>query len=427
MKARCKLLVANLFPVAMRVDIERHIFVTHQQTKHDDVALYGLIAHRAKRQQHFYTMQTELNRSDAPKRKLVGQSKTDGTQHQQTTGAVVKSDRPKRPKAVSAPPRSGCLICKGAHWARDCPDASEAQKQEVQRSLHAKKTYNNERDKTVRSVRTGEGRRICINGVLDVAFCPDTGADSNIISRALIDELRGVDEVALKPLSPPVCVQVAGGAKMLCQDSATLDLQIETAAGTLHLTNVSCLVMDGNEDEFLLGRKTMQDIGIDINRLFEQLAGGSNVSEADDDDITSESPHMDFNVDREQIEDQLNRTLDEAREAGFDSTLLGKLRVVVFEFAMWRISIGAEPPADVEPLKVQLRADAKPYRSGTRKYPEMQRKFLRDFVRELERNGLVRRNNSSHWACPALPIKKPMSNEYQCPTDYRPINRYTGL
>lgn len=52
---------------------------------------------------------------------------------------------------------------------------------------------------------------------------------------------------------------------MVCRDTVTLDLRIETAAGPLHLTNVSCLVMDGHEDEFLLGRKTMQDIGIDID------------------------------------------------------------------------------------------------------------------------------------------------------------------
>ncbi|EGZ23259.1 hypothetical protein PHYSODRAFT_379548, partial [Phytophthora sojae] len=63
--------------------------------------------------------------------------------------------------------------------------------------------------------------------------------------------------------------------RMLCRDSATPDLQIETAAGPLHLASVSCLVMDGNEEEFLLGRKTMQDIGIDIDRLLEQLAGGN--------------------------------------------------------------------------------------------------------------------------------------------------------
>lgn len=40
----------------------------------------------------------------------------------------------------------------------------------------------------------------------------------------------------------------------------------------------------------------MQDIVIDINQLFEQLAAGSKVSEAVDDEVTSESPHLEFNV-----------------------------------------------------------------------------------------------------------------------------------
>lgn len=63
----------------------------------------------------------------------------------------------------------------------------------------------------------------------------------------------------------------------------------------------------------------------------------------------------------------MNRMPDAARGAGFDLKLLGKLRTLVFEFAgVWLINIGADPPANVKPLTVQLRADAKPYRSGTR-------------------------------------------------------------
>ncbi|POM74838.1 Hypothetical protein PHPALM_8140 [Phytophthora palmivora] len=82
-------------------------------------------------------------------------------------------------------------------------------------------------------------------------------------------------------------------------------------------------------------------------------------------------------------------------------------------------------PFFVEPLKVRLQPDAQPYRSGTRKYPEPKRKFLRDFVQELESNGLVRRNNTSRWACPALPVVKSHSEDFRCTIDYRPVNRVT--
>ncbi|ETL25421.1 hypothetical protein L916_20724 [Phytophthora nicotianae] len=355
----------------------------------DDVALYELIVCRAKYQQHFHTMQSELKRDDPPKGKAAASTKS-GNKKQQQIKTVGKAERYKsEPKGVSAPPRTVCLVCKGPHWAKDSPDASEEMKQEIQRELQARRARKEDRAKTVRTVRAGEGRRVCVNGVLDVPFCPDT------------EELQGVASgVELEALNPVIPVQVAGGARITCRDTVMLDLRIETAAGPLHLTNVSCLVMDGHEDEFLLGRNTMQDIGIDI-RLFEQLAGG-HVEDANDDDVSGDIPHL-------------------APE------LLSDLRKLIYEYAdVWRVRIGADPPADVEPLRVKLRDDAVPYRSGTKKYPPQQRQFFfREFVLELEQHGLVRRNNASHWACPALPVKKPHSNEFRCIVDYRTPNKCT--
>ncbi|KAG1692396.1 hypothetical protein DVH05_025362 [Phytophthora capsici] len=259
MKTRCKLLISNLFPTVLRVDIERLVAVTYQHAKVDDVALYALIVCRAKYQQHFHTIQNQLKHDDPPKGKTATSTKS-GSKKQQQIKIVGKADRYKsEPKAISSPPRTGCLVCKGPHWAKDCPDASEEKKQEIQRELQARRARKDERVKTGRTVRAGAGRRVSMNGVLNVPFCPDTGADSNIISRVLVDKLQGVESgVELVALNPVIPVQVAGGARIICRDTVMLDLRIETAAGPLHLANVSCLVMDGHEDEFLLGRKTMQ-------------------------------------------------------------------------------------------------------------------------------------------------------------------------
>ncbi|KAE8955029.1 hypothetical protein PR003_g33303 [Phytophthora rubi] len=60
---------------------------------------------------------------------------------------------------------------------------------------------------------------------------------------------------------------------MSCRDRIYVDLQIETAAGPLNIAQGSCLVLDGDEDEFLLGSATMKDIGIDVNGFLEKLAG----------------------------------------------------------------------------------------------------------------------------------------------------------
>ncbi|KAJ0389674.1 hypothetical protein P43SY_011921 [Pythium insidiosum] len=61
------------------------------------------------------------------------------------------------------------------------------------------------------------------------------------------------------------------------------------------------------------------------------------------------------------------------------------MRRLVREYEdVWRTRLGVDEPADVEPLRVQPRDGAKPYRSATRKYPEAQRDFLRRYVKELE-------------------------------------------
>uniref|UniRef100_H3GUY6 Uncharacterized protein n=1 Tax=Phytophthora ramorum TaxID=164328 RepID=H3GUY6_PHYRM len=138
---------------------------------------------------------------------------------------------------------------------------------------------------------------------------------------------------------------------MLCRASVTLDLRIETAVGPLNLRGASCFVRDGSEDEFLLGRKTMQDIGIDNDRLFEQPVDGGRVSDAAGDDVTNYDADLRFEIDMDDIHRNLDRMLQEAKDEGFEPTLLDELRTLVYEHDdVWRIHVGADPPADVEPL-----------------------------------------------------------------------------
>lgn len=68
----------------------------------------------------------------------------------------------------------------------------------------------------------------------------------------------------------------------------------------MHLTRVSCLVLYGDEDIFLLSRSTLKDIGIDMDSLLEQLAGGVNIAEADLDDVTCDDPKLSFHDDKQE-------------------------------------------------------------------------------------------------------------------------------
>ncbi|GMF57038.1 unnamed protein product [Phytophthora fragariaefolia] len=170
----------------------------------------------------------------------------------------------------------------------------------------------------------------------------------------------------------------------------------------------------------------MKDIGIDVNGLLEQLAGGSTVAEADHDDITASDPELGFSDETDEIHTVVSKLVDDAVDAGFDSSLAGDLRALVHEYEdVCRLKIGADEPVKVEPMRVALRPDSEPYRSGVRKYPDMQRAFLRTYVQELLDNGLIVRNNNSRWACAALPVRKSGGDGYRITVDYRPVNKMT--
>ncbi|OWY94994.1 hypothetical protein PHMEG_00035124 [Phytophthora megakarya] len=154
-----------------------------------------------------------------------------------------------------------------------------------------------------------------------------------------------------------------------CSDTGLEDQNIR-GTGAPHQR--VCLVMDGDEDEFLLDRQTLQNISIDIDRMFEQLANDGHVSDdADDDDVTNDSPWLAFGVDMDKIHACVDKML---LRFGYDD--------------IWHVNIAEYPPANVELWKMWPRKGTEPYRSGTRKHPLQQRAFVREFVQVLERHGL---------------------------------------
>ncbi|TDH72191.1 hypothetical protein CCR75_003392 [Bremia lactucae] len=109
----------------------------------------------------------------------------------------------------------------------------------------------------------------------------------------------------------------------------------------------------------------MQDIGIDIDEFFDQWTGDGSIIETDEDDISQVEPNLHIDVNNNEIDGALCHTIDDALKAGFASSKAKVLRELVAEYRdVWCIRIGAGPPADVESLRVFVRADAQPYRAG---------------------------------------------------------------
>jgi hypothetical protein len=79
---------------------------------------------------------------------------------------------------------------------------------------------------------------------------------------------------------------------------------------------------------------------------------------------------------------------------------------------VFRLKLGADPPANVKPLVIKLRDGAEPVRMSARKHAPPQLKFLRDKIRELEKLGLVYKNTGPEWASPPLIPPKPGPDQY---------------
>ncbi|POM71618.1 LOW QUALITY PROTEIN: Hypothetical protein PHPALM_11786 [Phytophthora palmivora] len=262
------------------------------------------------------------------------------------------------------PPRDGCLICKGSHLARDCRTVTTEQKTEEEKMLREKLERQKERVKLVVTDDEPTYRTLVINGVLEVPFCHDTGSDANIIDKVVLAEVRGIiSYLPVVTVEPPVEVVATGGhmwrsGSAKSQDRRSplvrLDLQIVTGAGPLALTDVEYLVISTAEEELLLGRSTLQSIGVDLDGILEQLAQQDlGMAEAEADDIPSDSVEVMGAPEEDEVKQALRRVVDDAMEAGFDVALEKYLRELVMSYAdIFRLRLGSDEPADVESLEV---------------------------------------------------------------------------
>ncbi|POM60527.1 hypothetical protein PHPALM_30607 [Phytophthora palmivora] len=99
---------------------------------------------------------------------------------------------------------------------------------------------------------------------------------------------------------------------------------------------------------------------------------------------------------------------------------LWDLRIAHHFASVWRLAVelGNDPPARVPPLKIQL----KPYRCKVHQNSPKREAFLENFNRKQVDVGCVYENRQSRWRCPALPVKKPNTDDYCQIVDYRPTN-----
>ncbi|GMF35886.1 unnamed protein product [Phytophthora fragariaefolia] len=396
-------LVENLQPPVLKAQLTRLIDLEMRDCKSYDVVLFDLILEHAKVQQRFHRKSHDYaargdSKAAEPDRK--SQKTSDASAKAEPARSTPSAAQPhasaRAPRPSRPPPQDGSLVCKGAHWLKDCPTATDAQKEAARTRYQAEKEQRTQAFRS-KAARTGTTRNIVrVKGLLEVPYIADTSADQSVVSSAIVESLRAVQpDLRTNSLSSAISVTLADGRSEWCGMEVVLDFELVTIAGRVSLRSVPCLILEGDGDEFLLDKDALQRLGIDVDQALAQLADFTFL--ADDDDefpVGAELPDQ---------ESTLITTLDQLLERAVANGLPQERVIAVRELLelfpdIWRAGVSVGRAANVKALRVTLCVDAKPYRSPPRKYAPLQAEFIREYVRSLVADGLVEKNNAARWA-----------------------------
>ncbi|ETM48059.1 hypothetical protein L914_07363 [Phytophthora nicotianae] len=147
--------------------------------------------------------------------------------------------------------------------------------------------------KKARTKRLGEllptaDRTVLVNGVLELPYCPDSGSDHTVIGQSHWKQLLALDpEVQVEQLEAPVHSQTFGDNKVTAVQKAMLQVRIHTAVGPVEpMGLVGVLIVDCDDDEFIVGNDLLRLLGINVNRQLEQLASRG------DDELAGDPIHL---------------------------------------------------------------------------------------------------------------------------------------
>uniref|UniRef100_H3H7U3 Reverse transcriptase n=1 Tax=Phytophthora ramorum TaxID=164328 RepID=H3H7U3_PHYRM len=255
-----------------------------------------------------------------------------------------------------------------------------------------------------------------VNGLLEVAYIADTGADQSVIPSAMADSLRAVQPgLGIVPLDSPISVTLADGSVQVCEMEIVLDLELVTIAGAVNLRAVPCLVLEGEGDEVLLGKDALKRLGIVVDQTLAQLADSTLLEDEEEEYPVGDELPGDASIPITTLDELLDRTV--ANGLPHEHTTAVRDMLDLFP-EIWRDAVSSGAAA--------LREDARPYRSPPRKYAPLLAEFIREYVKSLVAEGLVTKNNAARWACAVVPVRKPGSRDkFRLTIDYRPVNRLT--
>jgi len=128
------------------------------------------------------------------------------------------------------------------------------------------------------------------------------------------------------------------------------------------------------------------------------------------DHVFEDAPSIDANS-LPDLRDALEQRLADCAAQHPPVWFLSELRSLLFEFSdIFRLSLCSDPPVKVTPLLLKQSPDAVPLLANARILSPVARSYLRSWVAELEKCGLIYSNRNPSWALQAFvvdPFKKP--------------------
>ncbi|KAG2871307.1 hypothetical protein PC114_g26985, partial [Phytophthora cactorum] len=329
-KEKCRVLKKHLAPAALRDTVDTHIRLVDSTSKSDENALYALVKKKALEQ-------VKVEQLLAARKQQPHWAQSDGKfKNGSNRGSRQNDERSnlgKKPRSYDEQPRTVLA-----------PKAMSAPTGKSKEAILADR-----RNKK----KTGSG---------NINKRAHSGSDYNIVSRCHADQLCQLDEtIQLVKLCEPIESRAVGGTILTSTHAVDVNLTLNTAAGPVRCQDVKrCLIVESDEDEFLVGKTLLSELGIDVDRQLEYLA-----SRGDDDETFDELEGMPackltpadvvMNVVDTLVRDAVDRGV-------VDEYITTRLHTILHRFGGWRLEVGNDPPARVPPLKIRLKAGASPYR-----------------------------------------------------------------
>ena len=296
---------------------------------------------------------------------------------------------------------------------------------------------------------------------LDAVAILDSGSGLTMMSAGIARKLQAAyPEVSLVEAMQTrgTCKLADGHLREITEKTKPVRISLHTSWGLVSLDPFSFAVMPGDDDVVILGNPTLKALGIDVyDSLGARAREQANIAGVDTEaykhcrrvtvsidalqqqhDVQSDVPDPalerllargpDMCMTPEAEATERARALEDAvraaSDAGLGESYVHRLREVIRgRWNAFRRGLRpGDPPARVEPLKVQLKPGARPVKAKPRVYNPVKSAWIATCMASLVALGLVFFNMQATWASAAMALPKKPPQIFRLVGDYRPVN-----